>query len=157
MEVFLIEEHYKKNFNRLVKKWSFRAGTVQGGEDVVQSAYERAIRYRQSCDQERFDQWFSMLLLNALRDYKNEEKGYSPIEETDQEEETVDCTSYPNHLIKEIYELINRKSPVQTEVLMMHFKHGYSAIDISKQTNYSYAKCHQIIQRFRNELKELYK
>lgn len=157
MEVSLIEAHYRENFGKLVKKMRFRMGTQEAGEDVVQSAYERAIRYRASCDPERFGQWFSMLLLNSLRDYKNMEKGYTSLDDLDQEEEVIDCSSYPDHVTREIYDLIETKSLDQIDVLKLHFRYGYSSVDISKQTEFSYAKCHQIIQRFRNEIKELYK
>lgn len=153
----LIENHYKGNFNKLCKKMGFRAGTVEAGEDIVQTAYERAIRYRKSCDPERFGQWFNMLLNNALRDYKNAEKGYTYSEDSEEEAESIDCPHYPEHIIREIYELIDTKSETQIEVLNLHIKQGYSAIDISRMTDNSYAKSHQIIQRFRNELKELYK
>ena len=152
----LIEQHYKDNFKRLCKKMGFRAGTQWAGEDVVQMAYERAIRYQRSCDPSRFGQWFNMLLNNALRDYKNSEKGYSQGDEQEEQAETVECPHYPERIMREIYELIDTKSEVQIEVLKLHLKHDYSATEIAHLTPYSYAKIHQIIQRFRNELKELY-
>lgn len=157
MQLSIIEKHYEENFGRLVKKMGFRAGTHWSGEDVVQTAYERAIRYSDSCNPEMFGQWFNTILNNALRDYKNAEKGYTQIEEGAEEAETIDCPHYPERILQEIYELIGTKSPVQREVLKLHLKQDYSAIDISRMTSYSYAQCHQIIQRFRNELKEIYK
>jgi RNA polymerase sigma factor (sigma-70 family) len=153
----LIEQHYLDNRQRLVKKLTFRAGTPEAGEDIVQTAYERAIRYRRSCDPERFNQWFAMLLNNALRDYKNEERGYTPLEDGEEEPDDTGCPHYPEHILREILELIDTKSEVQIEVLTLFFKQGYSAIDISRLTDHSYAKSHQIIQRFRNELKDLYR
>ena len=59
--------------------------------------------------------------------------------------------------MKEIFELINTKSEVQIEILNMYFKQEFSAKDIAAITEHSYSKTHQIIQRFRNELKELYR
>lgn len=157
MQVSVIEQHYVDNFKRLCKKMGFRAGDQWSGEDIVQTAYERAIRYRNSCDEYRFGQWFNMLLNNSLRDYKNSEKGYTSLDDTEEEATTVDCPHYPDHIVREIYDLIDTKSEVQMEVLNLHFKQGYSAIDITRITSYSYAQAHQIIQRFRNELKDLYK
>lgn len=153
----LIEQHYLDNRQRLVKKLTFRAGTPEAGEDIVQTAYERAIRYRRSCDPERFNQWFAMLLNNALRDYKNEERGYTQLEDGEEESDDTGCPHYPEHILREILELIDTKSEVQIEVLTLFFRQGYSAIDISRLTEHSYAKSHQIIQRFRNELKDLYR
>ena len=153
----LIEQHYLDNRQKLVKKMTFRAGSPEAGEDVVQTAYERAIRYRRSCDPERFNQWFAMLMNNALRDFKNEEKGYIYVELDEDEQESMACPSYPERIMNEIYELIETKSEVQIEVLTLFFKQGYSAIEISRITDHSYAKSHQIVQRFRNELKDLYR
>lgn len=137
---------------------TFRAGTVWAAEDVVHTAYERAIKYHKSFNQEDFGKWFNMVLNNALRDFQAEERGYTPIgEDEDEEAATLDCPHFPEHIMREIYELIDTKSVAQIEVLNLYFKQGYNAVDIANITNYSYAKSHQIIQRFRNELKDLYK
>lgn len=156
MHVSEIEEHYRLNFNKFVKKMRFRAGTQEAGEDIVQTAYERALLYAKNCEPNRFGQWFSRILNNSFIDHMNAERGYAPVD-AEAEEEMIDCNSYPSHIVREIYELISTKSEAQIEVLTLHLKHGYSATDIHRQTDYSYAKCHQIIQRFRNELIELYK
>ena len=151
-----IEKHYLINRQRFIKRMTYRAGTPQAAEDIVQTSYERALRYHKSCDRERFDQWFSMLMNNALRDMKNEERGYSNIEITEEEAESISCPHYPERIMGEIYELLDTKSEVQIEVLSLHLKQGYRAVDISRLTEHSYAKSHHIIERFRNELKELY-
>jgi len=156
MQVEAIEKHYIANRQKLHKRMSFRAGSPEAGEDVVQTAYERAIRYRRSCDPQRFDQWFSMLLNNALRDYKREEMGHSSWDAEDEEATDTNCPHYSERILKEILDLVETKSVDQVEVLTLHFKNGYNAIDICHITDYSYAKTHQIIQRFRNELKDLY-
>jgi DNA-directed RNA polymerase specialized sigma24 family protein len=59
--------------------------------------------------------------------------------------------------MREVFELIDTKSEAQKEVLNLYFHQEYSAIDISRITHINYSTAHQIIQRFRNELKELYK
>lgn len=152
-----IENHYKENRSKLVKKLTFRAGTEEAAEDIVQEAYYRALRYQASFNRgENFNKWFSTILNNCLKEYKNVENGHSASEFEEEEAEGISCTSYPNHVIRDIFTLINTKSAVQKEVLFLYFKYEYPAIDISRITNYSYANCHQIIQRFRNELRELF-
>ena len=136
---------------------TFRAGTVWAAEDVVHTAYERAIKYQRQFNQEDFGKWFNMVLNNALRDFQAEERGYTPLDLENDEAATSDCPHFPEHIMREIYDLIDTKSVVQIEVLTLYFKHGYNAVDIAAITNHSYAKSHQIIQRFRNELKELYR
>ena len=153
----MIEQHYIDNHQRLIKKMSFRAGTMWSAEDVVHTAYERAIRYRRSCRDGMFGQWFSMLLNNALRDFKDLERGYIPLDQELEETEGIACPHYPENIMREIFELIDTKSADQIEVLTLYFKQDYSAKDIAAITKHSYAKTHQIVTRFRNELKELYR
>lgn len=151
-----IEKHYQENFKKLVKRMSFRAGTVQDGEDVVQEAYTRAIKYQTSFNGTDFNRWFSTILNNALREHKNNEKGYSQIDSDETNEETVDCRFYPAKVMTEIMQMIDKRPEVQSEILKLYFQQEYTARDISLILPYSYAQIHQTIQRFRNELKEVY-
>lgn len=154
-----IEEHHKKNFNTLVKRVTKRAGTHWAAEDVIQTAYERAIKYYRPLSDNDFERWFSIIISNSLRDFLAAERGYSPIhdEENVAEEAQYDnCPHYPEEIMREVFELILTKSEVQIEVLSLHFKHELSATDIADVTEHSYAKTHKIIQRFRNELRDLY-
>lgn len=157
MDTKQIEQHYLANSPRLLKKLTFRLGSIWAAEDVVHTAYERAIRYQSSCEEGRFDQWFSMVITNAIRDFQNEERGYSPLHDDYEEAASLDCPHFPEQIMKEIFELIDTKSVDQIEILNFFFKYGYSATDISQITSHSYAKIHKTFQRFRDELKELYK
>lgn len=152
----VVEDHYKENFTKLCKRMAWRAGTPEAGADVVQEAYSRALRYLKSFDRkDEFGQWLNTILNNCLREHKNAEKGYSPVEYEDSEE-GYECPSYVKHVMRDVFELIDTKSDIQKEVLYLYFKQEYTAKNISEITAYSYARCHQIIQRFREELKELY-
>jgi RNA polymerase sigma factor (sigma-70 family) len=139
-----------------MKKMTFRAGTEWDAEDVIQESYARALKYYKSFDGSNFDRWFNTILNNTLREHKNNEKGLVTTSFEEEEMGGTPCTYLPDRVVDEIYTLIDTKSNVQIEVLTMYFRHGYSAKDISCITEYSYAATHQIIQRFRNELKELY-
>lgn len=133
----------------------WRAGTIEAAEDVIQESYYRALKYAHSFNGEDFGKWFNTIMNNCLREHKNAEKGYSPIE-ADAEEESYECPSYVRHVMKDVFDLIHTKSEVQIEILMLYFKQEYTAKSISEITEHSYAQTHQIIQRFKNELKELY-
>jgi RNA polymerase sigma factor (sigma-70 family) len=156
MLVSAIEAHYLENRSKFVKRMYFRAGSIENAEDIVQEAYERALRYNKSYTGENYDRWFNTVLNNCLRDFKNDESGYSADVFDEEEAEGRMCPSYPNHVMREVFELIATKSLVQQEILTYFFKHEYSPVDISRITDYSYSNCHQIIRRFRQELKELY-
>lgn len=135
---------------------SFRAGSLWAGEDVVQAAYERAIKYHRQFSKEEFAKWFNIVLNNALRDYMAEERGYVP-NLGDEEESEEGCPHYPKQIAREIFIRIGKKPQEQCEILMLYFKHKYSAKDIANITNHTYAKSYHIIERFRSELKELYR
>ncbi len=151
-----IEKHYVENRARYVKRLTFRAGSPEDAEDIIQEAYYRALKYAKSCVPDQFDRWFSTIINNCLRELKNQNTGHSADEFNEDEADGLQCPHYSNHVMREIYELIDTKSLVQQEVLNLYFKNEFTAVDISRITSYTYAQCHQIIQRFRKELKELY-
>lgn len=151
-----IEKHFIENRARYVKRLTFRAGSPEDAEDIIQEAYYRALKYAKSCVPDRYDQWFSTIINNCLRELKNQNLGHSAEEFLEEEADGSQCPHYTNHVMREIYELIETKSVVQQEILNLYFKYDFSAIDISKITQYTYSQCHQVILRFRNELKELY-
>jgi RNA polymerase sigma factor (sigma-70 family) len=158
MSYEVVEKHYKEIRPRILKRLIFRAGTPEAAEDILQEAYYRSMKYFKSWDGRSFDNWFSRIVTSCLIDHKNEENGYSRDSGDDEEEtEGSPCPSYPQHIMREVFELIDTKSVIQMEVLNLYFKHEYTAVDISKLTEYSYTRCHKIISRFKDELKELYK
>jgi len=152
----MIEKHFRDNRQRLVKRMSYRAGSPAAAEDIVQESYYRALKYHRSFDGKNFDNWFSTILNNTLKEYKNSEKGYSAAEYEEDEGDGTPCQMYPSRVMVQIFELIETKSLVQIEVLMLYFHQEYTAKDISVITSHTYSQVHQIILRFRNELKDLY-
>lgn len=157
MLIPLIEKHYRENRQRLVKRMSFRAGSVEDGEDVIQEAYLRALKYHKSFNGDNFERWFNTILLNTLREHKNAMKGYVVAEYDENEEEIAPCYLVPRRIMGEVFRTIKERPPVQQEILMLFFEQEYTARDISRILPYSYSQIHQTIQRFRNELKEVYK
>ncbi len=156
MYIPIIEQHFIENRRKLIKKMGFRAGTPEDAEDVVQEAYARAIKYQKSFDGTNLDRWFHTILNNVLREFKNTQKGYATVEYEEEEDQAVEYI-YPTRVMAEIYEMIDKRPVVQKEILTLFFTQEYSAKDISALLPYSYAQIHQVIQRFRNELKEIYR
>lgn len=154
----LIEAHYRANRLRYMKWLTFRTGAPESADDIIQEAYYRALKYHQSCREgEGVNKWFGRIISRCLIDFKNEENGQPKDEFIEEEAEGTACPHYPSHIMREVFELIDTKSLVQKEVLNMYFKNEYTAHDISQITEYSYAQCHKIISRFREELRQLYK
>lgn len=147
-----LTEHYEKNFKRLVKKMSFRAGTQWAAEDIVQEAYARALKYIGSFQEGKdFGNWFTTILNNSLYEYQNVERGMVVPEEV--EEPLVEL---PSGLAEDFRRMMKRESKEHQEILHLHFVLDYSAMDVSKITNHTYANSFKVIQRFRNNVRQLY-
>lgn len=153
----MIEKHYKDNYLKLMKRMTFKAGTPEAAEDIIQETYYRALKYKDTCKPETFDKWINMILYNTLRDYKREELGRIEDEFEEQEVEGHPCSEYSDHVMREIVNLINTKSDSHKEILTLHIVQNYSARDISQITEFSHEMSRKVITRFRNELKEIYK
>jgi DNA-directed RNA polymerase specialized sigma24 family protein len=151
-----IEKHFKENYGRIVKRMSFRAGTIWDGEDVVMEAYSRAILYYRAFDGTNFDKWFSTILRNCLKEHRYGARDLDAVEFNDDEVAGSGCNSYNGRMSVLIYSEIKKRSPVHAEILMLYFHQEYSAIDISRMTDYKYGMIHQTILRFKNELKGMY-
>lgn len=153
----LIEKHFQESRLKVLKKLAYQVGTPEGAEDVLQEAYYRALKYFSSYDGRNFDFWFNRIVRSCMIDYKNQEAGHFADEFEEESAEGTPCPTYPDHVMREVFELIDTKSEVQIEVLTLYFRCEYSATDISKITEHSYAQCHKIISRFREELRQLFK
>lgn len=153
----VIEAHYKENYQRLLKRLTFRCGTQWDAEDVIQETYARCLKYFKPAYVKNFNNWFTSILNNAIRDHKAAERGTIIISFEEEEVEGLPCTHYPDRVVAEITALINRKPAHQAEVLRLYFLQGYAAKDIGQIVeNVSYAAAHQMITRFKKELVELY-
>lgn len=157
MQVSDIEKHYVANRKKLVNRFRFRSGTEEDAEDIVQEAYERSLRYYKSYSGNEYDKWFNTILNNCFKEHKNAQNGHSADHFDEEEAEGTACPHYSEQVMREVYELIDTKSVIQQEILNLYFQQEYKAIDISRVTSYPYSQCHQIILRFRKELKDLYK
>lgn len=152
-----LETFYRANFDRFVKRFTRRAGTKEAAEDVVQEAFERALRYFDSYDPARsFDGWFNRILSNSLREYKNKEKGGPTIEFDEEEADGVDCKQYARHLWKQIRDEMELYEDAHKEVLHLYFLHGYRPRDISRVVELRYRNIETILQRFKTFIKEKY-
>ena len=151
----LIAEHYEANRDRLVKRYYFLG---DGAEDVVQDAYERAIRYASSFKGDEFNKWFNTILRNSMRDYRRMEMGRQEDEEVDEYDHVgSECSGFENKMWGEIFALIEQKSESHAEVLNLYFGQGYSYKDISAVTEHTYFNAYRIVSRFKEELVNRYK
>jgi len=154
----IVEQHYRDNYRKYLKLLTFRAGTEWDAEDVLHDAYYWALKYYKGFDGTNFDRWFRTILNNTLKDYKSAQLGHvSDVEFEEELAEGLPCNQYSQQVCFEIRELIDTKSLYQQEILHLYFDNGYTAKDISRITEHNYKAVHKMINRFINELKDLYK
>lgn len=153
-----LELHYRKNFSRLVKKFSYRAGSVQNAEDVVQTAYTRALQYLSSFDEGKssLDKWFNRILNNSLKHFKNAERGAAHDEFNEENVDGYPDSHYDKSVWREIVTEINSYSDPSKEILVLYFIHGYPPRSIVKVTNDGYKNVVTILDRFKRKMKERY-
>ncbi len=152
-----IENHYRKNFNTLVKRIKYRAGTQWNAEDIVQEAYLRALKYAATYrDNLEFDHWFARIVSNTLKDFKRAERDYAGLEDIGEEDELVEDTSLPRNIQLEIRRAINDLPADQKEIVELHLVFGFELRHIVQIVDKKHATINQTIQRFKKTLKEKY-
>jgi RNA polymerase sigma factor (sigma-70 family) len=135
-------------------KFAWFCKNEQDGEDVVQDAYERAMKYYDDTNPPlNFEHWFARILYTAMLDHKRKAFGQSLENEEDQYE-GIPCQQYDGELVKQIYDFIETKPEDIRYSLYLHFKYGYSAVDIHNIVGGPYIATAKRISRFREELKE---
>lgn len=149
----IIEKHFRANYDTLVKKLRRPAETEWNAEDVVQTAFERALRYQHSYDpSQSFDAWFNTILRNSLIDKLNEDRGiiFEEVEEFDWEApQTLDV----EQIQRTIVEMIKDEPQDNQPILELFFLKGYKAKEIYECNKVSYPNTRKIIQRFRDKAK----
>lgn len=155
--VALIEQHYNRIKDKLIKRYTRFAGTKEAAEDIVQESYYRALKYKDSYDPSMlFDTWFSRILRNALSHYKNMERG-GAYEELDEEAvEGIAFSGYNKVLLDQIYEEMSDYTGESYEVLNLYFRYGYSPGEIKQVVEMKYKAIEQTIYRFKVYVRNKY-
>lgn len=152
----LIEDHYRSNHERLVKKliWRVPYRSRAIAEDVVQEAYERALRYYRTFNPtiKDFTTWFNTILNNTLKSFKKSESNSGVTYEYD---DNIDEITPPRN-VSHYYELISQldsPNPVEKEILNLFFILGFKSREVALYVNKSHTNVRQIILRFRTRTK----
>jgi len=136
-------------------------GDYAAGEDVVQEAFYRAVKFFPSFDENRgkLSSWFNTILFNSLRDAQRSGRGMSSIEVDRLSPEDVflqeNFTNNPDlskYVEKSIGEVQSERS---RRVLYLFFILGYTSKEISQiEEKISQTNVTTIVTRFRKQLKE---
>jgi RNA polymerase sigma factor (sigma-70 family) len=157
----ILEAYFRDNYRRKCKMISY---TLRGdpimAEDVVQEAFEKAIRFQASFDEDRgsLDKWFNSILFNTLHDLQRKSRDVViPVTDAMSREDVYGEEGWDNNpqlsnfVKKQVSAVENDK---HKRVLHLFYNLGYTSAEISQieqgvtQTNVT-----TIVMRFREGLK----
>ncbi len=152
-----LEQFYKNKRSHYVKLMKARAGSPEAAEDIVQEAFCRALQYWDSYDPTLpLEAWFTRIVNNSLKAYKNMEKGHSSEPFDEEEVDGTDCRMLNKQLWETIRREINQYDGEHYEVLSLYFEHQYKPRDICKVVDLKYKNVETILQRFKRDIKDTY-
>jgi len=155
-----LQKFYAENFDNLVKKMSNRCGNYHDAEDIVQTAFERAVKYADSCSGELVDRWFSVILSNVFKKYQKDLK-LGPVTKPLDDHLDVLEPILPEdiHPIvrKEVRLMVDLEPEPNKSVLRLQLDFGLTIGEIKELTQgLTYAKIHDIIGNFRRKVLKRY-
>jgi len=157
MRNLLIEQHYRKNFERFSKMIARRfQNRLNVAEEAVQEAYLRAIKYFHTFNTEikPFEHWFATILNNAVKDLQREEKAGGMKYDLDSAEGfmEINVVNTMYNIIRVHYEIeIHR----EREILYYFFQLGLKPREICQIVDSrTIHAIKSVIYRFKQSLKE---
>lgn len=153
-----IEEYYVKNKDQQIKRMTYRAGSKEDAEDVIQIAYANAYEWRRSFNPDMdFDRWFRRILNNALKRYKRYQKGSSLDEVEEEGYEQIMPHMTRLEIIKEIDKCgVNNQGTDVSQILDMYFNKDLKPSEICAVVDINLPNCKQIINRFKLAMNKKY-
>ena len=148
-----LETHYRQHANLLFNKYGRATNSKQDGEDIVHNAYERALKYIYSFNEElNFDAWMSTILTNSLRDFKGDLGGLVKTIDPDM----LQAIYYPHTVDfeKSVKKYTDRLNDQHKEVIRLHCDFGYNPKEINEVSPLSGGHIRTIISRFRLHMRE---
>lgn len=154
VSVEYLTEHYEKNFSKLEKRYARRFDNSCIGQDVVQEAYLKAFKYRDTYDASQpFENWFGVICYNAFRTVVAEELGHVT-EDLDDMDIAGEASAYEmDRLWQQILDSIDDEKPVAQEVLRLYFNKGYTIKEISEFHIMSHRQIRVHVYAFKAKIK----
>jgi RNA polymerase sigma factor (sigma-70 family) len=155
-----IEQFYKENYNLLVKRLTRRAGNPENAEDVLQDAFERALKYHKSFNPERQEigAWFNTIMNNVLVRHQREQMQGGATIPYDEfaHEESYECTAEIKSQVESILGHMYKKEEDAKNVLHLYFINGFRMFEIREITSVPYSTIQMMIHRFKLEMAKEY-
>ena len=147
----VVAEHYRANIDRLVVKMRRRTGCIQDAFDIVQSAYELALRYYPTMRDE-FNPWFNMILCNAEKKFEKDRRaaGLTSVMR-DMWGEVP-----PDPFALEVRDHIKARPDNERNILTLHFIMGYQErAEVPDMVPETEKQVRLIIAKFKREMTQL--
>jgi RNA polymerase sigma factor (sigma-70 family) len=150
----LIEEHYRQNFEKLIKRTTWRVPNRSQAlaEECVQEAYTRAMKYWKTFNpkQDIFNKWFEGILRNAVNDCRTQEADRGISIETTPEGE-IPLLPDRKERIMALHIIRMLEPGPKRSILTLFLLFGYTTKDIAEYTGIKEGTVRQIIARWRNK------
>lgn len=148
----VVEQHYRTHYETLVRRNTSALGSVDA-EDAVMEAYARGLKYWDSFDPDKskFQTWFGMILLNAVRDAitKQMEGG-----EVHLKPAMLQMTASMDDKVslEELLSMLDAQKPPVRDALYLTLVLGYSYAEAADMHPASAMAIAKMVERFRATL-----
>lgn len=153
----VVEEHYRNNYEELVKRYVNRAGSYQNAEDIVQEAFARALKYLPTFDGKKpFENWFSRILQNSFREFRVAERNYGMNMTNEDADVPCPICLENKRLVHDVKEYIKKEMPKdEQEILILYYIRGYGFQDIVRITDEKYRRVNYVVYKFNDIIRQL--
>ena len=156
----MIEEFFRDNYQVLVKRIQARRMQESDAEDVVQEAFARALKYRDSFnpDFHEIGAWFNTILNNAFKDYRhaNFTGDYSFCEEEHDELDASEQGWVDANMLKKIREEVSKLPKGQASIVHLVLLSGYKYKEAAQILDQKFETVKKTVYRFKKDMRELH-
>lgn len=158
---FDIEQFYRENYSSYVKRIARKAGGLENAEDIIQEAFYRALKYKDTFNLENktdVEVWFNTIVRRALYDFKRIELKQGMTSAIDSgETEAVERDGVDQVTADEILKILEEKPNIEhRQVLYLALVRQYPPRDISQVLDMNTNTIKSIVDRFKTEMAERY-
>jgi RNA polymerase sigma factor (sigma-70 family) len=128
-------------------------------EDVVQEAFSRALRYRDSYRTDNpIEGWFSRILINAASDFQRIERlnGLSDGHDDEEGTESLDNSHFKSEMVGKVLSHLDEYDEDSRTVIEAFYVYGWLPREIAEFSPLSSGNIYVIIHRFKEAMRQRY-
>ena len=156
----MIEQFFRDNYQVLVKRIQARRMQESDAEDVVQEAFTRALKYRDSFnpDFHEIGAWFNTILNNAFKDYRhaNFTGDYSFCEDEHDELDLAEQGWVDANMLKKIREEVSKLPKGQASIVHLVLLSGYKYKEAAQILDQKFETVKKTVYRFKKDMRDTY-